>query len=323
MTSLREMKEREYIPNKTYIKLTVLGTLSLSKVLLTNLHLLRRARKIPVTKKYVRPPRRYELPEYRPGMECHAREDTKYLRRTLYVEPCAKEIVAMAHELGAGEKDDYTFANDAFEFVKRNLTLEYLEMDDAVATLKRGTGTCLHMLNLYVALCRAAGIKARYKLYALQMAQEWFDSNYRVDPMFEKWYRAMGYFMIHGEAEVLVDGKWYVADVAPTPERQAAAGIPITKFGEDSIGIWFFAVPGTIMNVESLPYGLGISMKLLKIISPGTVNKLNANVVEQIEKGKKILERMGEEEYDRMARRKKRKPTMELEHKEGLIFKYE
>ena len=32
-------------------------------------------------------------------------------------------------------------------------------------------------------------------------------------------------------------------------ERQSAAGIPITRFGEDSLGVWFFARPGTIMRV--------------------------------------------------------------------------
>ena len=322
MTSLRRMKEREYIPQRTYVKLMILGTLSLSKVLITNLGDLKKVRKLtPSNRKYVRPSRRYELPEYKSSMKCYAKEDTKYLRKTLYVNPCANEIVAMAHELGAGEKNPHDFANDAFEFVKRNVTLEYLEMDDAVATLKRGTGTCLHMLNLYVALCRAAGIKARYKLYALQMIQEWYNAIV-VDPLLEKWYNAMGYFMVHGEGEVLIDEKWYPADVAPTPERQAAAGIPITKFGEDSIGVWFFAIPGTIMRMESLPYGLGLSMKLLKKIAPGTVDKLNASVIEQIEKGKKIFEEIGEEKYDRNVRKKSRpgRPEPILNKVDKIVF---
>ena len=323
MINLREAKERGYIPQRKYIKLTVLGALSLSKVLITNLSDLKKVRDVaPSQTKYVRPPRRYELPAYKPGMKCYAREDTKYLRRTLYVNPCAKEIVAMAHELGAGKKSPYEFANDAFEFVKRKLTLEFIELDDAVATLRRGTGTCMHMLNLFVALCRAAGIKARYKLYALHMVQEWYNSTV-VDPLIEKWYNAMGYFMLHGEGEVYIDGKWYPGDVAPTPERQAANGIPITRFGEDSIGVWFFAVPGTIMRMESLPYVLDLSIKLLKKIAPGTIDKLNANVIEQIKRGKKILEEMGEENYDKKARRKKsiaKKPKLVLRNTEKIVF---
>jgi len=62
--------------------------------------------------------------------------------------------------------------------------------------------------------------------------------------------------------------------VAPTPKRQTANGITITRFGEDSIGVWFFAVPETIMRMESLTYVLDLSMKLLKKIAPGTVDKV-------------------------------------------------
>ena len=107
----------------------------------------------------------------------------------------------MANHLGAFKKSDYEFAETAFEFVKRKIILEMIPMDDAVNVLRRGTGTCLHEISLFIALCRAAGIKARYKLYALTMIQQWYD--------------AMGYFMLHGEGEVYIDGKWLPADVGP------------------------------------------------------------------------------------------------------------
>jgi len=321
MPSLKEMKEREYIPPKPMFLLMVKGALSLSKVLLFNMRTLKKAR---YNATYVRPARKYEIPEYKPYMKCH-KSNEKYLRRTLFVNPCAEEIVSMAYKLGAFELDDYEYAKNAFEFVKRNLFLEFVEMDDAVSTLKRGSGTCLHMLNLFVALCRAAGIKARYKLYALSMIESWYDALVAVDPLMKKWYDAMGFFTMHGEAEVFVNNKWYPADVAPTPERQAAAGIPITKFGEDSIGVWFFALPGSIMRMESLPYGIGSSLKVLLKIAPGTVATINNSILKQIEEGRKIIEGDGgENEYDKKARKSKaKKPIVGLEKKEGLIFKYE
>jgi len=320
MISLREMKEKNYIPPRPLILMMVKGAFSLSKVLLFNFRTLKKTR---YKATYIRPERRYELPEYQPWMECYAREE-KYLRKTLYVNPCSKEIVAMANYLGAGKKEPYEFARDAFEFVKRNLFLEIIEMDDATSTLRRGSGTCLHMLNLYVALCRAAGIKARYKLYSLSMIDTWYDALVAVDPLMKKWYDAMGFFTMHGEAEVFVNNRWYPADVAPTPERQAAAGIPITKFGEDSIGVWTYALPGTILRLESLPYGIGASLKILLKIAPGTVATINNSILRQIEKGRKIIQEAGgEEAYDSMVRKRKKQPVVELKKREGLVFKYD
>jgi len=110
----------------------------------------------------------------------------KYLRPTLYCNCRAPEIIAMANHLRAFKKSDYEFAETAFEFVKRKIILEMIPMDDVVNVLKRGTGTCLHEISLFIALCRAAGIKARYKLYALTMIQQWYDALVAPDPLMRK-----------------------------------------------------------------------------------------------------------------------------------------
>jgi hypothetical protein len=56
----------------------------------------------PDEPRYSRPPRAYELPEYREGMKrCTSNE--KYLRPTRWCNPREPIIVAMAHELGAYE----------------------------------------------------------------------------------------------------------------------------------------------------------------------------------------------------------------------------
>jgi hypothetical protein len=323
MTSLREMKDKGYIPQTMYIKLMLGGAVSLAKILFTSPGDLRKLRRLGASeKRFVRSPRTCDLPKYRDDMKVYESEE-KYLRPTLYCNPRAPEVVALAYHLGAFQKSDHEYAQAAFEFVKENLILEILPMNEVEETFRRGTGTCFHLITAFIALCRAAGIKARYKIFAMNMIQAWYDAVVDVDPLIKKWYDSMGYFMLEGEGEAYIDGKWVVAHVGPTAERQAAAGIPITKFGEDSLGKWFFAIPGTIMRMESIPYGLGGATLLLHIIAPGSMERVNISIQKQIEKGKKIIEDAGgKQAYDRQARKKKgpKMPKLTIKQKEQIIF---
>ena len=105
------------------------------------------------------------------------------------------------------------------------------------------------------------------------------------------------------EGEAYIDGRWTVAHVGPTAERQAAAGIPITRFGEDSLGIWFSAPPETIMHLEALPWGLAGGSRMLHKIAPGSLERVNVSVLQQIESGQQIIERAGGvSAYDEQAR---------------------
>ena len=129
--------------------------------------------------------------------------------------------------------------------------------------------------------------------------------------------------MIEGEGEAYIDGRWVVAHVGPTAERQAAAGIPITKFGEDSLGVWFFAIPGTIMYMESIPYGLGGATNILKKIAPGSMERVNISIQHQNKMGKKIIEEAGgKEAYDAMVRKKRGSKAIifDLSDKKGIVF---
>lgn len=322
MVSLREIKEREYLPKKNLRRLLILGSLILIKMLITNLSIIRKLSQIPSTgKQYIRPKRRYVLPKFEKNMKyCNSKK--KYLRPTLYCNSHSPEVIALAHELGAYKISDKEFALAAFEFAKRKITLEMMPLDGVENTIRRGTGTCLHEITVFVALCRAASIKARYKLYSLTMIQAWEDTMI-VDPMVKKFQDAMGYFMIHGEGEVFLDGKWIVCDVGPTPERQAASKIPISQFGEDSIGMWLDAIPGTILITESLPYGLNIMMRFVQKIAPMTIDKVNKSIQDQINRGKIILEEKGEDKYDSEIRKsfKPKFPEPVLKKKKSIIFK--
>ena len=90
----------------------------------------------------------------------------------------------------------------------------------------------------------------------------------------------------------LMDSGWSPTS-APTAERQAAGGIPITQFGEDSLGVWFTAKPGTIMHLEALPWGITFGSHLLHRISPASMERVNISVLKQIKNGKQILAEAG------------------------------
>lgn len=323
MIALREIKEKELIPQKPQLKMMIGGALALSKTLLLNLTDLKKLRKIPTnSERYIRPKKTYDLSPYDSSLK-HCNSTEKYLRPTLWCDPTEPEVIALAHQLGAYKKSDREFAEAAFEFVKENLTLEILPFNPVSETIRRGTGTCIHLISVFIALCRAAGIKARYKMFAMNMIQAWYDTTVNVDPLIKKWYDSMGYFMIEGEGEAYIDGEWVVAHVGPTAERQAAGGIPVTKFGEDSLGNWFFAIPGSIMYMESIPIGLGGALRFLNKLAPGSMERVNISVQKQIKKGREIIKQAGGiKPYNLKVRKKKgpSTPELKLRGQEQIVF---
>lgn len=287
-----------------YWRILLTGVLSVGKLLVTSAGDVKRFRQPRSSEaRYVRPPRRYELPPYDESMQVSC-SGARYLRPTRYCNPRAPEVVALAHSLGAYQKPDLEYAQAAFAFAKEQLTLEIAPIDSVESSLWRGTGTCFDLISVFIALCRAAGIPARYKIFATDMIQNWRNAVIDVDPLLKKWYDSLGYFLLEGEGEAYVDGQWRVAHVGPTAERQAAAGIPITRFGEDSLGVWFHAKPGTIMHLESLPVGLAAGSRALHAISPGSMERVNISVLKQIEQGRQMIEQAGGvQAYDEQARR--------------------
>ncbi|MEM1513452.1 MAG: transglutaminase family protein [Candidatus Thermoplasmatota archaeon] len=265
----------------------------------------------------------YEIPEYKEGMKfCKSNE--RYLRPTHLCNSHAKEIIAMANELGAFKKDDWEYAESVFNFVKRNIKLAFVPMTGVVETLKNGCGTCVHQLSLFAALCRAGGLKARYHLYTLALIEPMYKAMVEVSPIVKGWYDAFGTFMLHGTAQVMIDGKWVVADPTFTPADEAAMGIPIAKLGDEPTGIWNYPVKDTEVFLEGLPYGVGIGWDFfVKILGPKEAQKVNESLERERKKGEKILQEMGEENYDRMVREKYKAkiPKITLEKCPNIVFK--
>jgi hypothetical protein len=307
-----------------YTRLVILGSISVARLLITNARDLKKIRSSQsLTERYVRPPREYELPEFEPGMrECRSRE--KYTHPTRYCNSRAPQIVALAHQLGAYRLPDEEYARAVFEFVKEKVNIEMLAVDREVDTLRRGTGTCFHLISLFIALCRAGGLKARYKMFSLVgMIGPWQEAMINVDPLVQQWYNAMGYFLIEGEGEVLLEGKWIPAHVGPVAARQASAGIAISRLGEDAIGSWVRARPGTIMRLEAMPAGLAPASRMLFRISPASMERVNLGVMRQMAHGRKVLEEAaGAAAYDAKIRAQEPQgPTVDLEEREEIKFK--
>ena len=319
-----EIKRKEMVPPLHMIMMNIGGAFFLSKVLLLNLGTLKMMKDPKNKNIYTRPIPQYTIPEYKPEMKS-CTSDEKYLRPTLFCNCQASEIIALAHQFGAYQKSDQEFAEAAFEFAKRKVILEIIPLDDVDEVLQRGTGTCLHKISLFIALCRAAGIPARHKFFALTMLDNWMAPSIAHAPLMKQWYDAMGFFLLHGEGEAYIEGKWVTADVGAEPQRQAAAWLPITKLGEDSAGLWLFPIPGTTFQRESIPLGLGIpSQLLMKRLVPSSVAGINIGILEQIEKGRKIIEDAGgEAAYDAEARKRRKQmapKTDLLKNQSNIVF---
>ena len=103
-----------------------------------------------------------------------------------------------------------------------------------------------------------------------------------------------------------LDRSWVVAHPAMTDEAAAASGGPIAKLGEDSIGKYLDAVPGTIQRFESVPLWFGLSMKAMKWLAPASMERTSVNIQKQTAIGrKKIEDASGIEIYDQTARRRR------------------
>ena len=296
---------------QTYRRLMRRGVLSVSKLLLTSGGEVLKLRQMEATEAhYKRPARRYKLPRYDEALPVY-RSSEPFLRPTPYCNCQVPEVIALANSLGAFRISDRAFAEAAFEFAKEKLTLEIAPIDGVAETLRRGTGTCFQLITVFIALCRAAGIPARYKIFSTLMIDAWREATIDADPLVQKWYDSLGYFLLEGEGEAYVDGEWLVAHVGPTSERQAAAGIPLSQLGEDAIGSWFIARPDSTMWLESLPRGLVIGSHILHKLSPGSMERINVSVQREIAEGFQVIaDAGGREAYDRQTRRQPQPAVM-------------
>jgi transglutaminase-like putative cysteine protease len=117
----------------------------------------------------------------------------QYIQATANCQVNDASINALAYSLAKG-KNGLTEATNIFNWVRDHLSYSfyYNTKYGAVGTLNAGTGNCVDTAHLVVALCRAAGIPAKYVHGTCQ-----FSSG--------SWYG-------HVWAQIWVNGQWYTAD---------------------------------------------------------------------------------------------------------------
>lgn len=223
--------------------------------------------------------------------------DEKYLRPTRMCECDAPEIRAFAKKLGAYEKEPYEYAKSIFYFVKNEKYLVFKPMVGALGVLKSKGGVCLDQMNLLIALARAGGIKARYRLYALAPTQELFDLMIKDDPIIRETYELLGFLdSLHGCAELYLDGKWIQLDPTFSDALEAGMGLPISEFGEEPQ--WRIRVAKRDIIFEGFPIFFKNLLVALAFILRDTVDRVNKKLDEIREEGKRIIEEIGKEKYN-------------------------
>ena len=77
------------------------------------------------------------------------------------------------------------------------------------------------------------------------------------------------------------------------------------------------------MISESIPYGIGPAMTVLKKIAPGSMGRVNLSIQKQITMGMKVLiDEGGEKNYDKKIRKNKAPKSPKLDMKEVSSIKY-
>ncbi len=272
-------------------------------------HILKTLRTMgPDEERYVRPPRRYELPRYRKGMK-YCTSNEPYLRPVRWCNYRDHDVIALAHELGAYELPDREYAEAAYWWLKGNMWYEMSDWYNAGETLRRGVGACMHFGNVYAALCRCAEIKSRFKGFEFQMTPIMREKFFQLNPQGPD----IGNFTGGGdtvpelEMEVLIDGTWMTA-YTPQPSALTAGtnGWPITEFGESGADLYFDVVPGSVHRYEAISRRMGIYMKLMTLLAPAVTQRINVKMARQQMRGRKYIEdAAGIEGYNRMARERR------------------
>jgi len=305
MTKIGELKEKGYFIDVDWIRILGRALPSLVFIALRYPRLIKNAnRACPDGPQNLKPEKLpYKIPKYKDGMK-FCRSKKRYLRQTHLCNPLDKEIIALGNSLGAFQKSDWEYGETIFKFVNESIRVDFSPIKSALKTLYAGHGTCVDKMSLFIALCRMGGIPARYKLYSPEIVEEGYNLYMAADPLIKKWYDALGFFVIHGSAEVKIKGEWVVCDVSGDPYHFPALNLPFMRFGEDPSDKYLRAAEGTgVIRPEGLPFGIKFIAGLPFKFFGGTGRAINSSVKANYEKGKKIFEKISIDEYDRNIRK--------------------
>jgi hypothetical protein len=175
-----------------------------------------------------------------------------------------------------------------------------------------------------VALCRSAGIKARYRFFRMKVGQNALNQVFDIDPLFAQFTEQILSTTLEAQCEVCIDGTWMPAHLSTVIGNTAAVGAPISRFGEQTMdwGLGYM-IPGTLKCPESIPFMFGGGITLFNRMAPATLERTNVSLQNMSALGRKAIEDAGGiEAYDQKAREKMKlfSPVIEVRDDEVLVF---
>lgn len=143
----------------------------------------------------------------------------KFLRPTYGCEADNEKIIKQLKKIIGNESDKTKIAKKIFLWVRDNIRYELDPVLGAVNVLERNTGACVDKSSLFIALCRAAGIPARYVFVTAELIT-------KKDIDFTQ--------LQHCSTEILLNGQWKIVD--PTFDPSLLSIFPQATF--DSVNWW-------------------------------------------------------------------------------------
>ena len=139
----------------------------------------------------------------------------KYLKPTHFCESDSSEIKKLVNKITKGEKDKNKLVISIFEWVRDNVSWNLVKIVGAKKLLEKNPmeGVCVDKTNLFIALCRAKNIPARYLFLKCSFKT-------KKGEILE---------LIHMAAEVFIKNKWIIADTTFGKNQRP---FPISKLGK-------------------------------------------------------------------------------------------
>ena len=169
----------------------------------------------------------------------------EFLKPTYFCESDDPEIVRLARKI-VGKKKGKAAAVALFNWVRDNIKYDIAYIIGAKGVLKRGFGDCVDKTNLFVALCRASGISARYLVFTCNLKAP------RKDLASVK--------VPHCAAEIFVNNKWVICD--PGFEKVVAKVNQPSTFGRPTWIRWW-----NVNRSKSMPLFIPLAFILFLIFS--------------------------------------------------------
>ena len=186
-----------------------------------------------------------------------------------------------------------------FMYVKDSVRLRIKVPCGPYEALRTGSGVCLDKSLLLGTIRQANGFKVRYVYSPVALGDQIHPMVKLSGGFMEKWYGLTERLIGHIYVEVCIDGKGVGGDPALHSAFEAGMGLPITRLGENPTAyeyrekIHFHRVPWWV-------WLMGTSIALTHDMA----RKGNTQIRKDEKKGRKILEDMGIDAYDKEARQR-------------------